>query len=204
MKTKSFLIIGAVILLGASSLAKGTIFELPLDCNGVYDFDSPSWTSDFDFGISFIEISNVYIDWAGQITGGQAVYDSNPDDPFPIDVGIYAGLGFNPNLRITTLWGGAATYPAQELFDLQSEIELSGSSTWSDLLDGQGTITIGYTELIMIDGHYVEHGSATLNSASLVVDGIPVPEPATLLLLTIGIACIRGRKQRASQNTLEK
>ena len=95
-------------------------------------------------------------------------------------------------------WGGGITYPDPEPFDELSEFELVGPSTWSDLLDGEGTIGIQYTELIILDGYYVEHGSVTLSSANLIVDGVPVPEPATILLITIGIAAVRGRCRKTS------
>ena len=57
-------------------MANADIVELPLAAGGTYDFDASYWTSDFDFGITFTSISNVYVDWAGGITGGLAVLDS--------------------------------------------------------------------------------------------------------------------------------
>jgi len=165
-----------------------------LDCAGTYDLDNQYWTIDFDLGVAFTEIFHVYVDWSGEITGGLAIEDSNPDDPFPVDVGIYASLGFNPSLRRTTFWGGAATWPDPELFHTTSEIELTGTATWSDLLDGQGSITIGYEELIIVNGAYIQHGSVDLRRATLVVDGIPIPEPMTFLFFAAGMLVIRSAK----------
>jgi hypothetical protein len=179
-------------------LAKATIVQLDLlslGCPTGFDYDSPPywWQANFDLGVTFSEISHVYIDWSGGITAG-LVRNVNPvtqqpvGEPFPIGVGAYASLGANPYLRRTEVWGGGATYPAPESFDLTSEMELLFSSTWSDLLDGQGRIGIGYTEPISADGGYgyTQHGSITLNSATLVVDGTVIPEPASLLLLAFG------------------
>jgi hypothetical protein len=175
----------AMVLLGASLPITAAIVELPLDCAGQYDPDSPYWTADFDLGAAFTEIHHVYIDWSGQITGALAVEDSNPD-PFPIDVGIYASLGSNPYPRWAQVWAGEATYPDPELFDLVSEFEVPGPTTWSDLLDGHGTATIGYQEMI-IPGSYSEHGFVVVSDGVLVVDGVIVPEPATILLLACGV-----------------
>ncbi|HEW78397.1 MAG TPA: PEP-CTERM sorting domain-containing protein [Phycisphaerales bacterium] len=188
-KKRAIIIVAVVLVCAISPLAEADIVELPLAAEGLYDFNQPYWTTDFDLGVTFTEISNVYIDWSGGITGGLAIYYSDRDAPFPMNVGIYAAMGY---LRITAVWGGEATYPDPEPFDSLSEIP-PGTSVWSDLLDGQGTIGIQYTEAIMLYGKYVEHGSVVLNDATLVVDGTVVPEPATLLLLVLGITGLRAK-----------
>ena len=178
---------------GLAGMARATIVELPLAAEGEYSSGS-LWTTDFDFGVTFTDISHVYIDWSGEIMAGLAVQGLiGPPDPLPKDVGIKAYLS-PPIGASTTVWGGEATYPDPEPFDLWSEFELSGSETWSGLLDGQGTIQIYYAELIIADGYYVEHGSVALNSATLVVDGVPVPEPATLLLVGAGFLSLLRNK----------
>jgi hypothetical protein len=175
--------------------ARAELVELPLDCAGTYDIDNPYWTSDFDLGVTFTEIFHVYIDWAGELTGGLATPFPGPGDPFPIDAGALASLGSNPYFRSADVWGGEATYPDPEAFDLILEFQLPGPSTWSDLLDGAGTITIEYDEL-NITGSYVEHGTLLLNEATLLVDGTVVPEPVTLLFLGIGALWIRAGCRR--------
>ena len=91
--------------------------------------------------------------------------------------------------------GGEATYPEPEGFDSRTEFELLGQTTWSDLLDGQGWIGIGYTELGGPYIIYVEFGFVDLASATLVVEGTIVPEPATIVLLVAGIIGVRARKR---------
>jgi hypothetical protein len=63
----------------------------------------------------------------------------------------------------------------------------------SDLLDGQGKISLSYQEAVGIDLTYVEHGSVVLDSAKLIVEGV-IPEPATALLFTLGGLFFRKRK----------
>lgn len=181
-----------VMVIGLAGTAGATIVELPLAAQGVYDFNQSYWTTDFDLGVTFTEISNVYIDWSGTITAALVIFDNDPGmDPVPISVGIRAAIGSPPNWRHTDVWGGAATYPAPEPFDYRSEF-IYGAMLWSELFDGQGTIGIQYTEPIIF-GTYVDHGSVVLNSASLIVDGVVVPEPATFLLLVMGAVGIQSR-----------
>src|SRR3972149_227859 len=136
----------AVLVLFFTEIARADIFEvnlIDLGCPTEFDHDSTYWRADIDLGVTFTEITNVYIDWSGGITAALAV-QLDPrtlepiGDPFPIDVGIEASIGIPPNWNYTSTWGGASTYPFPETFDLLSEIE---ASNWSDLLDGQGVIT---------------------------------------------------------------
>jgi len=189
-----------IMLFGGLPLANADIVELPLAAAGTYDLDASYWTSDFDFGITFTSISNVYIDWSGGITGGKAILYSDPENPFPKEVGLTAYLEKASNWTYTSVWGGASTYPVPELFDLRSPFD-PGRMPWSALLDGQGTIIIQYEEVIMADGTYVEHGSVALSGATLVFDGVPVPEPATVLLLSAGFIGIRLSRYKAVRHT---
>ena len=188
------LLTSILVLLFGVNLANAAVIELPLACAGDYDSNTPDWTTDFDLGVSFTEITNVYIDWSGEITGGLVTRIRDPE-PSPADVLIHASLGSNPTPRYANVWGGEATYPAPELFGGVSQFELSGSDSWSDLLDGQGTILIKYQELIIIDGSYVEFGSVTLDQATLIVQGTLVPEPMTLCFLAMGVLALRRGKK---------
>lgn len=106
IKMRNVIIAGAVsiMLFCVSPMANADIVELPLDCNRVYS-SHLIWTTDFDFGVPFTEISHVYMDWSGEITAGLAIFDTNPDDPFPLEVGIKAYLS-SPIRARTTVWGG--------------------------------------------------------------------------------------------------
>jgi hypothetical protein len=178
--------IGIIVLpLAFAGMAKADMVELPLNCAGTYDINTPYRTIDFNLGVTFSEISNVYIDWSGEITAGLAIYYPDPCNPFPQEVGIRASLGGNPWPRLTTVWGGEETYPEPEPFDSLSEIPAS-TSTWSDLLDGQGTIRIQYEEVIMTNGKYIEHGLGKLDNATLIIEGTVIPEPASFFLFALG------------------
>jgi len=186
--------ISVLVVLFGITAANAAIVELPLACEGSYDVNSVPWEMNFDLGVTFTEISHVYIDWSGEIKAGLATDPMVPGpQPFPLDVGISAYLGANPWPRLAAVYGGEATYPEPEGFDLQSEFGLPGATTWSDLLDGQGTIKIGHVILGGPYLAYVEFGFVDLSSATLIIEGTPVPEPATVLSLCLGILLLNKR-----------
>jgi hypothetical protein len=187
------------IILAIAGVAWGDTVELPLNCTGTYDINTPYWTTDFDLGVTFSEISHVYIDWSGEITAGLAIYYTDPCNPFPLEVGIRSAFSFP--FRYVEVWGGEEIYPSSEPFDFLSEIK---PSTWSDLLDGQGSISIQYQEVVwpfeLYGGEYIKHGSVILDDATLIVEGTVIPEPATTFLLLLGTGLmVRMRHSRTSK-----
>ena|GEM_PF-2401894 len=197
-KTISITVIGILGLIVSQTQATLVEWELPGEFIREYNYEDPSLSTNFNVGVTFSSISRVYIDWSGGITAGLA-QDCHPvtcepiGDPHPEEVAIYASLGFNPNLRREEIWGGVSTYPNPETFDSLIEFELPVSTTWSDLLDGMGTIGIGYTETIFLNGYYIEHGNVALDDATLIIDGAVIPEPSMIILLTTGCVYILHR-----------
>ena len=194
MITKLIRIILAVFVLGFSGMADADIVELnlfDLGCPTEFNWDMQYWQTDFDLGVEFVEISNVYIDWSGEITGGLAIDYRKPDEPFPLEVAISSYLDV-PIDAGASIWGGETTYPEPESFDCQSDLELFGLGTWSSLLDGQATISLYYEGLIIIGGRYVESGSIVLDRANLVIEGV-IPEPSAFSILLLGGSWM-GRK----------
>jgi len=195
MRAHIGMVTAGVILFLAGNLP-ATIVELPLDCAGTYTVgqNSPadSWSTYFDFGVEFTEISHVYIEWEGEITASQAIYIDNPNNPLPVDCGISAVLGEYPSWRHITFPGGETTYPEPEYFNLRIEFP-NGSLPLSELCDGQEKITISYTVFLLTQRIYVDYGTVTLNKAMLQIDGTVIPEPTTILFLAIGAIGVRLR-----------
>ena len=186
--------VGVLVLLAGAGTGWGELVEVPLDCAGQYDPTSISWDGEFDLGVEFVDIAAVFIDWSLEITAGLAEPEGG-GEPYPLEVGIRAVLGGPPNWRYTEVYGGESTYPLPEVFDVRSELVYAGMPL-SELFDGQGTIGLRYTRLIIIGGMYVEGGSVTVNSASLVVEGTVVPEPSVFGLGAAGAVAWWRRKRR--------
>ena len=171
------------------------IVELPLNgCEGTYTVSTPAWTMDFDLGVEFSEISRVYIDWSGEISAGLS---QGYPDPLPYYGQLVAGIGPIPGegwLRSASVWGGVSTYPSPEPFDVSSEFFFyQPGVTWDSFLDGKERITI-FIPSIMGDPPPISQGSVVLNNATLIVDGSIIPEPATFVLLGLGLAKILVEK----------
>ena len=197
MKTKIMRVVTVMLVLGFAGMATATTVQLDLfdlGCPTEFNWDNPYWQTNFDLGVTFTKISNVYIDWAGDITAGLAIDYGKENEPFPLDVGSGAALKKPPLWRYIILKGGETTYPDPELFDCLSEF-LYGDMPWSELFDGQSIITIQYMEPIILDGRFIEHGSITLDNATLVVEGTIIPEPATIILLGAGFIVLILRRK---------
>lgn len=196
------IVMTVILIFGLAGMGKADTVQLDLlslGCPTELNIGTQYWQKNFDLGVTFADISHVYIDWSGGITAG-LVQDYNPQtgepigQPYPIDVGVYASFGWP---RRTEVWGGESGYPLAEPFNSLNEFPLDGSATWSDLLDGKGTIWLGYTEpgFEYSGSQYVTHGSVTLDKAILIIEGTVTPEPATILLLAIGLPFVRYKRQ---------
>lgn len=179
----------AIAFFTCAPQSRAVIVELPIDAAGEYTFNEPYSTFNFDFGLTFSEISSVSVKWSGQLNGGLAQLYSG-GDPYPEEVGIYAYFP-TKSTRSVHIWGGVSTHPAPESFDLISEV----GGSWNDLLDGKGSVIFGYSEVIMTSARYVAHGSVVLDSAVLMIEGTVVPEPMTLLLMASGAILIHRKKR---------
>ena len=194
--TKKLSGITILAILAFAVMAQADMVELnlfTLGCPTTFNINSQYWETNFNLGVTFSQISNIYMDWSGEITGGQFY---NPwDNPpiFPIDIGIRADLGQYPNWRYAEIWAGESTYPEPETFD-----QLSGfvrNSPLPDLFNGQGVIGLEYDVLGYAEGSYIEYGVVNLTRAKLVIEGTIIPEPLTITFLITGIILLRKNKK---------
>jgi hypothetical protein len=195
---KAILSIGlTVLVLGFAGMAKADTVELnlfDLGCPTAFDHNSPYWRVDFDLGVTFTEITNIYINWSGTITAELVAPFGLPDKTKPIDALFVATLyEADPHdyFGRTSVQKGQTTYPTPDPFSIQS---MFTDEDWSALLDGRSNIEIGlYGIFRPADLITVEYPHSQLDLAILVVEGTTVPEPSSLLLLALGAFGIRTK-----------
>ena len=207
-----FVLMALVAFFSSAGISRAEIITFDLleqGCPTEWYHDTPhSWQTDFDLGVTFSEISHVYVDWSGEFKGSLVeIYDLNAPEPYqiPIDVGLEAKFDF---MRYTSIRGGKENYPTSEDFNYLSEIRLwpfPGWQDWSDILDGIGTFSIEIRPPMfaipeILGYSFIESGSVSLSSATLLIDGVIVPEPTSFVTIAIGaIVIIMGLMGNANK-----
>ena len=195
MKTKGMVLLG-VLLLGASA-AGGAVVEVPLDCAGHYE-SGDLWTGQFDLGLEFSQIDNVYVDWSGEITAGLVDAFGGEIEPNEIRDGefvlrLYEGdIEFGRALNLA----GEATYPDPEAFDEQTVFEYLN---YSRLLDGQAEVEIRLHLGTHIGDIPYEGPSGDILAATLFIEGTIVPEPVTTVMLICGAGYMGVKRPAGSR-----
>lgn len=183
-----------LLLLLMAQFAVADIVTYPLSCAGTYDENSSEWSTQFDLGVTFTEITQVSIQWSGTM---EAALVALPGRMEVWDAIISASLWFHPGYAFATAEAGAATDPDPEPFDCASIFTDLDESEIATLLDGTGEIHIGYeSHIFSLDaGGYLNHGEILLNDATLVFEGTVVPEPMSMAMLLVGtVSLLRKRK----------
>jgi hypothetical protein len=184
---KIILIISAVFVVFFAQAAAGETFMVELS-GLVGDLPGPpnSFTAAFDFGTEFISIDEVRIQASGTYTPGQ-----NTDllDVLP----VYAFfMSANPGYALTSLFSSNSPfYQVEETFGLYS------GADWDFLLDGTGIISSGFNYGGILEEVVLTPPTAQLSEVYLIVEGVEVPEPATMTILLLGGLVLAGKKKRA-------
>lgn len=192
---------GVLILLlaavpGPPRQTMASIFEIPLSCPEEWS-PGQRWEMEFDLGVSFVEIQRVAVDWSGEITGALCTWRDDPGaTPWSVGASFEADLlrpsGDDRRIGSTAVHGGLSTYPAPESFNLESAFS---GQPWSDLLSGRGAIEVEFVWTLPFSWVPVTVPSGHLRHATLIVEGTPVPEPATLLLVALGALALLARRR---------
>jgi hypothetical protein len=195
-------VVGFLVLIIGTGVFGDTI-ELPLNCAGAYDINTPFWTMDFDLGVTFSEISNIYVNWSGAITAEIAYESHNPNNTFPLP-GEFLLRFYNSHPTgpfdyapgYADMLKGVDTYPAPEPFD-SNTVPYFSSGYLSELLDGKASVSLLFNKSPRYEFTYtLINPRGQLDSATLIFEGTIVPEPSTILLLAFGLIGVRVSKRK--------
>lgn len=190
--------LGSIVAVLACALpASGTTFTVPLpELVGAYPAGTSRYFS-FDLGMALVSVQSVAIEWQGSILAGYGTA--------PISSDLIAVIG--QETPRASYWAisprvGASTYPQPEPFSAQTHfLHLSGATGWNLLLDGQASGYVHIDPLVSVpEVPPPIQPYGWLDSATLVIEATPVPEPGIGLLTAFaGLALLRcARRTPAS------
>jgi hypothetical protein len=187
---KRLKIVLAVLCCVLVAIFSGTVYAdiylVPLDVNGFYGYlDKVDFN--IDLGVQFTQINEVRIQAQGSITAVDAP----------------GFLYFSLPAAVDKIWylSGPVIYPSSPPVSVPFSMDtpfLSGNgATWDFLLDGTAD---GY--VVLVTGMpYADEGpipniTGYIDSAFLLIDAVPVPEPATISVILFSLPFLRKFAQR--------
>jgi hypothetical protein len=187
MRKRTLVLFVAVsVLIQTSALAITVQIPLPSLVGDILGYPNGR-TQAFDLGMSFQSIQDVRLETTGIFTPG---VDRDPFDPFSgklIVWNVQIEVCMEPPQGLWTVYVGGydGSYTDNQSFQQRS------GATWDFLLDGKAEI------IAQLTGYYppqpVTLPTASISTAYLIVEGTPVPEPCTLMLLGLGAVILRKK-----------
>lgn len=163
-KTLSVLSLITVITCVCTNAGAGIIqLDLfSLGCPTVFSSNSPSWQTDLNLGVTFSQISKVYINWSGTIVAEKVYPSATPETTLPVNGKFIVRLdGANANY----ISAGAATYPSPESFESQTQLNFESYVPNEIIVRfADGTITNAQRNAIL-----ASYGGGTIIGSSLLV-----------------------------------
>jgi hypothetical protein len=189
---QNLVLVGLVVVLVAMpATAEVYNVSLPLEPSGFMP-SNVAVPFTFDVGTALVSVNSISIDWAGAIRPAIDYWGE------PLANTIKAALNAPPGSSAQAFSPETPASAIPVPFDTVSAFEVTPAGTWDFLLSGSGsgyffyyyptTWPIGYPPQ--------QTGGASLDRATLVIDAVPVPEPATagLLAAAAGAFCLSRRR----------
>jgi hypothetical protein len=199
----AFLIALLIVLPGASF---ATSFSAPLpDLVGPINFVTgaahPPTT--FDVGQQFIAIESVSIEIEAHLVAAQYDFCGLFSNPQPCIDGV-ALLGVVTIMDEEDRSFPGSIFTAVSVPAPPGTIEVTGTGSsefgwvanpfgWEILFDGQGTLTMFPDQVLFPPGAIIQNfqpASGEIVSARVIIEGTPVPEPSTALLMMFGLTIL--------------
>lgn len=190
MHTRTHLLLAVpvlAVLLTAGSLQAVT-YTVPLCTNR--PFTTAAMDFSLDLGTALSSVQSVSFQYDGNITAGRY------SDGTPYNSKFIAGFYNSGAIYTSSPYAGAATWPNPEPLSGIVPMPDSGGASWTFLLDGQATGYVQLSNVMWWDGTPppLNNPSGYMNSASLIIEATPVPEPAGLVLLAAAAFMLNRRR----------
>ena len=190
---RSFVVVVAAVLWQGLGSAEAGTYSVPLP-EFIGEVGSyPDWNvAEFDFGTTFLEISEMRIQLGGTFTPGEERFYETGEivDRMPI-VEVFLE---NPATGFT----GTHLYPIVSPFTMAQSLEYWGDESFDEWLGGTGVIIghVGWSGNALGLSEMLSDGTMEFSTAYLVFEGV-IPEPTSLLLVSLGVGLFgrcRGRR----------
>lgn len=193
---KKSILVMVVIILSVGNVALADIITAPLPelVGSVVQYSDMSGV-DVDLGVTFSAIQSVRIQLSGTITPGLGCGDGVERPVLPyFDVPGVIEIFFDHPAAGSCITSAG---PFDGSFSVDQVFDCTYDASWDILLDGQQELFAYITSnLIVIGGQILDFPTADISQATLIVEGEVVPEPCSLVLLSLGGLMLHRKYRR--------
>lgn len=193
---KKSILVMVVIILSVGNVALADIITAPLPelVGSVVQYSDMSGV-DVDLGVTFSAIQSVRIQLSGTITPGLGCGDGVERPVLPyFDVPGVIEIFFDHPAAGSCITSAG---PFDGSFSVDQVFDCTYDASWDILLDGQQELFAHITSnLIVIGGQILDFPTADISQATLIVEGEVVPEPCSLVLLSLGGLMLHRKYRR--------
>ena len=193
---KKSILVMVVIILSVANVALADIITAPLPelVGSVVQYSDMSGV-DVDLGVTFSAIQSVRIQLSGTITPGLGCGDGVERPVLPyFDVPGVIEIFFDHPAAGSCITSAG---PFDGSFSVDQVFDCTYDASWDILLDGQQELFAYITSnLIVIGGQILDFPTADISQATLIVEGEVVPEPCSLVLLSLGGLMLHRKYRR--------
>lgn len=193
------------------SIAFGTTFSVPLPgLLGAVDFTPSSGGKDaiFDFDQQFSEIENVWIEVEAHVFAREFDVCGTTFDPQSCVhevqlLGFFARLDKEDSAALGTVFSDGLSFSDDFRALEGSGVDVAPFNNslvgWDFLLDGEGKLLLFWNRALGNPDRIIQNviePSGEIVSARLIIEGTPIPEPSSALLIAVGLLVLANTRRR--------